>query len=62
LFDLWGDTVNTAARMESSGVAGTVTLSRAAWDAVATHYPGERVGAIPVKGKGDLEVFRIAPG
>jgi adenylate cyclase len=62
LFDLWGDTVNTAARMESSGVAGTVTLSRAAWDAVAAHYPGERVGAIPVKGKGDLEVFRITPG
>jgi adenylate cyclase len=54
--------VNTAARMESSGVAGTVTLSRAAWDAVAAHYPGERVGAIPVKGKGDLEVFRITPG
>jgi adenylate cyclase len=62
LFDLWGDTVNTAARMESSGVAGTVTLSRAAWDEVASHFPGQRVGTIPVKGKGDLEVFRIAPG
>jgi class 3 adenylate cyclase len=62
LFDLWGDTVNTAARMESSGVAGTVSLSRAAWEQVAVHYRGEAVGAIPVKGKGKLEVFRLTPG
>ena len=31
LFDLWGDTVNTAARIESNGVAGAVNLSREAW-------------------------------
>ena len=61
LFDLWGDTVNTAARMESSGVAGTISLSRAAWEHVAAHYQGEFVGAIPVKGKGNLDVFRLTP-
>src|SRR3954464_919962 len=61
LFDLWGDTVNTAARMESSGVAGTITLRRGAWDKIAAHYAGEFVGAVPVKGKGALEVYRITP-
>jgi CheY-like chemotaxis protein len=61
LFDLWGDTVNTAARMESSGVAGTISLSRAAWERVADYYAGEFVGAVPVKGKGNLDVFRLTP-
>jgi class 3 adenylate cyclase len=59
LFDLWGDTVNTAARMESHGVPGAVVLSGTAWHTVAGRCRGESRGVIPVKGKGQLEMVRF---
>jgi class 3 adenylate cyclase len=59
LFDLWGDTVNTAARMESHGVPGSVVLSGTAWREIADHCRGESRGVIPVKGKGPLEMVRF---
>jgi class 3 adenylate cyclase len=59
LFDLWGDTVNTAARMESHGVAGQITLTRDAWEKVRDVSLGEWQ-TIHVKGKGDHEVFRLS--
>lgn len=58
-FDLWGDTVNTAARMESHGVAGSITLSGTAWQQVANRCRGEVLGNVQVKGKGPLEVVRF---
>ncbi len=59
LFDLWGDTVNTASRMESNGVPGAVTLSQAACDQVADLGHFDSLGLVPIKGKGQLEVFRF---
>jgi adenylate cyclase len=59
LFDLWGDTVNTAARMESHGLPGAVMLSQPAWEAVEPHCHGEALGRIDVKGKGPMEVIRV---
>ena len=59
LFDLWGDTVNTASRMEHHGVAGSVTLSAAAWKHVADRCRGESLGVVKVKGKTPMEMFRI---
>ncbi len=59
LFDLWGDTVNTAARMESNGVAGAVTFSRTAWEQVAGQCHATSLGLVPVKGKGHQEMFRF---
>ncbi len=59
LFDLWGDTVNTAARMESHGVPGAVVLSGPAWQHVAHCCRGESRGLVSVKGKGQMEVFRF---
>jgi adenylate cyclase len=59
LFDLFGDTVNTAARMESLGAAGSITLTATAWAEVADRCVGESLGAVPVKGKGVLEMVRF---
>jgi adenylate cyclase len=58
LYDLWGDTVNTAARVQSAAEPGTVTLSRAAWDRVAGSCRGTSRGVVHVKGKGDMELVR----
>lgn len=59
LFDLWGDTVNTAARMESHGTPGVVMLSQPAWAAVADRCHGEPLGRIDIKGKGPMEMIRV---
>lgn len=59
LFDVWGDTVNTAARLESHGVAGAVNISAAAREAVGEAVAVEPRGFIPVKGKGELEMFLV---
>jgi class 3 adenylate cyclase len=59
LFDLWGDTVNTAARLESHGVAGGVTLSAAAWQRVADQCEGTPLGEVQLKGKGAMQVMRF---
>ena len=59
LFDLWGDTVNTAARLESYGAANSVNLSKAAWERVAHDCTGESLGMVEVKGKGELEIIRF---
>jgi class 3 adenylate cyclase len=58
LYDLYGDTVNTAARMESHGLPGAVTLSMEAWQQIAhLAHAWERV--IDVKGKGLLPTMRF---
>jgi class 3 adenylate cyclase len=59
LFDLFGDTVNTAARVESHGILNGVTLSRAAWDEVARECDGLSLGLVDVRGKGAVELFRF---
>jgi adenylate cyclase len=59
MFDLWGDTVNTAARVESQGVNGSVNVSATAWECVADHCHGESLGLVMVKGKGEVEIIRV---
>jgi adenylate cyclase len=59
LFDCFGDTVNTAARVESNGVPGAVNVSVTAWRAIAGICRGESRGIIKLKGLGDMEVYRV---
>lgn len=59
LFDLWGDTVNTAARMESHGVSGAVVLSGDAWQSIQDRATGQSLGILPIKGKGEMEMVRF---
>jgi adenylate cyclase len=59
LFDLWGDTVNTAARVESHGRNSAVNVSAAAWAQVADRCLGVSLGPLRLKGIGEMEVFRV---
>lgn len=59
LFDLFGDTVNTASRMESYGQPGSIALSAAAWQRIASKAEGQSLGLIQVKGKGEIEIVRF---
>ena len=62
LYDLWGDTVNTAARLESHGHPGCVNLSDLAWREVAHLYQGEARSECHLKGKSaPLEVIHLNP-
>jgi class 3 adenylate cyclase len=56
-YDLWGDTVNTAARMEAQGVAGKIQTTHTVFDLLQGEFVFEKRGKIDVKGKGILETF-----
>jgi class 3 adenylate cyclase len=56
-YDLWGDTVNTASRMESQGVAGCIQVTARTYERLRDGYRFERRGPIPVKGKGEVVTY-----
>ncbi len=58
-FDIWGDTVNTAARMESSGSPGRVNVSAQTHARIASYFETEARGAQKAKGKGELDMFFV---
>ena len=60
-FDLWGDTVNTAARMESSGISGKIQVTDETRRLVAERYPFERREGLEVKGKGLMSTWVLDP-
>ena len=59
LYDLWGDAVNTASRMESHGTPGRIQITRATYDLLADEFDCEPRGTIAVKGKGDVEAWYL---
>jgi class 3 adenylate cyclase len=54
IYDLWGDTVNTASRMESDGVAGCIQVTERTYERLRDRYRFRRRGPIVVKGKGEM--------
>jgi len=58
-YDLWGDVVNTASRMESHGVRGEIQVTRATFELIKNDFVCESRGMISVKGKGEMEVWQV---
>ncbi len=56
-YDLWGDAVNVAARMESHGEPGKVQIGRATYELIKDDFVCQQRGAIPIKGKGSMETW-----
>jgi adenylate cyclase len=59
LYDLWGDAVNTASRMESHGTPDRIQIARATYELIKDEFDCEYRGTVPVKGKGDMETWYL---
>ena len=59
LYDLWGDSVNTASRMESQGMPGEIQITRATYELLKDEFVCRRRGTIEVKGKGQMETWYL---
>jgi class 3 adenylate cyclase len=58
-YDIWGDTVNTASRMESSGEVGKVNISGSTFDLVKDQFNCIHRGKIAAKGKGEIDMYFV---
>jgi adenylate cyclase len=58
-FDIWGDTVNVAARMVGMSAPGSVAATKEIFDQTGSAFDGEALGEIDVKGKGTISVFGL---
>lgn len=59
IYDLWGDTVNTASRMESHGIPDGIQISEATYLLIEDKYEFEKRGLISVKGKGQMAAYLL---
>jgi len=57
IYDLWGDAVNIASRMESSGEAGQIQVTEATYQQLKYNYQLEKRGAINVRGRGEMVTY-----
>jgi len=58
-YDLWGDTVNTASRMESEGIPGSIQISPATYELLRDAFVCEPRGLIAVKGKAPMQTYLL---
>jgi adenylate cyclase len=59
IYDLWGDTVNIASRMESFGLPGAIQVTPAAYERLHTRYRLEERGTVQIKGKGEMTTYLL---
>ncbi len=58
-YDIWGDTVNTASRMESSGAAGKINVSGHTYELIKDYFKCEYRGKISAKNKGEIDMYFV---
>ena len=58
-FDIWGDTVNVAARMVGMSAPGSVAVTKEIFEQVVSDFDGESLGQLNVKGKGEISIFGL---
>jgi class 3 adenylate cyclase len=58
-YDIWGDTVNVAARMESSSEPGKVNISASTYNYVKDQFNCDYRGKIEVKNKGEVDMYFV---
>ncbi|PSB09952.1 adenylate/guanylate cyclase domain-containing response regulator [filamentous cyanobacterium CCP2] len=58
-YDLWGDTVNTASRMESHGIPGQIQVTATTYHFLKDKYVFQPRGIVDVKGKGEMETYLL---
>lgn len=59
IYDLWGDAVNIASRMESHGYGGVIQITRATYELIKDQFVCHSYGTVNVKGKGEMEVWHV---
>lgn len=59
VYDVWGDAVNVASRMESHGLGGAVQITQATYELIKDEFACEPRGVVNVKGKGEMEVWLV---
>jgi len=59
VYDVWGDAVNVASRMESHGMGGTIQITPATYELIKDEFVCEPRGTVNVKGKGEMEVWLV---
>jgi guanylate cyclase len=60
IYDLWGDTVNTASRMESHAIPGTIQVTERSHDRLRDRYELRPLATIDVKGKGPMSPYLLS--
>ena len=58
-YDIWGDTVNTASRMETNGQAGRVNISEATYNLIKYQFDCEYRGKVQAKNKGLIDMYFV---
>ena len=58
-YDIWGDAVNTASRMESSGIPGKVNISGDTYELIRDHFDCTHRGKIQAKNKGEIDMYIV---
>ncbi len=58
-YDIWGDTVNTASRMESSGETGKINISSTTYELIKNYYPCTPRGKISIKNKAEMDMYFV---
>jgi len=58
-YDIWGDTVNSAARLQAEALPGTLYVSSSTWNLIGSDCHGASIGFREIKGKGQQEIYRV---